>query len=476
MILIADNTCPQQKKKFFCCGRLIMPMMFLALLFSVLTTVRGQSFYYYVYEISKGNELRKYKTLLTLSPDGSATARVQYNSGPRHQLYLYEMDLRDSSFETQGNPARYLVAPNAVPLLNEDSSGFLVSRYLFEKKTDTTGYYYEPGSVDLLVDGKWLPAKVKTISLRTPAELRRDEPFVSSFYFDTDIFYQQLFDEQPRAAVEARAEKMFLVIVANTEDSSVGVSAKTDLQNVSRLFTNLARDLGITKFSPVYISGSTYSKEAVEFALTRVQREQPSRQDIVIFYYSGHGFRLQEDTSKYPRMSFRTVQNKKNKEVGENIPLQTVFDKITALKPGVALVIGDCCNADIFENPVLGNDMIRPKGGGVLGNFNTAAARKLFFPPATSSIIVGSVKQGHLSVGNPGIGGYFTHFFSTQLEKSLWGYYSNTLGTFQGKSAVSWTGLLANAAKETFAKSIRKQCGKTERDRCIQQAEFSVEQ
>ena len=79
--------------------------------------------------------------------------------------------------------------------------------------------------------------------------------------------------------------------------------------------------------------------------------------------------------------------------------------------------MGDCCNADIFENPVLGNDVIRPKGGGVLGDFNVESGSKLIFPPAPVAIIIGSVKQGHLSVGHPDIGAYYTHFFTTQLEK-----------------------------------------------------------
>ncbi|MEJ7674859.1 MAG: hypothetical protein WKF59_19720 [Chitinophagaceae bacterium] len=96
-----------------------------------------------------------------------------------------------------------------------------------------------------------------------------------------------------------------------------------------------------------------------------------------------------------------------------------------------------------------------------------------FFPPTPLAIIIGSVKQGHLSVGHPEIGGYYTHFFITELEKNLWGYSS-----FQfpggGKTNVSWLRMLLTARQNTYWKSKAKQCGKTENDRCIQEAEIDV--
>jgi hypothetical protein len=137
-------------------------------------------------------------------------------------------------------------------------------------------------------------------------------------------------------------------------------------------------------------------------------------------------------------------------------------------------VLGDCCNADIYQNPVSGSDVIRPKGGGVLGNFNVESGKKLFLPAAPVGIIVGSVKKDHLAVGHPEIGGYYTHYFTTELEKNLWGYYSQTLGTFGGKSTASWLNMLVKASENTYNKSLRKQCGKTENDRCIQKAEIAV--
>jgi hypothetical protein len=477
MHFLRDRNNRQKKnKKYFFCRFILVRSLMVALALNVCSEASAQAYYYFVYEAAKGGDLHIYKALLTLQPDGTATARVQYNAGENNKLYLYELNLADSGIETTSTSGKYLTpSGEPKPWLEEDPGGFLRPRFIFKKNQDSTGYYYTAAGAELTANGEsWVPVKMISIEEKSFGELRHNEPFVSSFYFESEPFYQYIFDETTRATPGVRTEKMFLFVVANTNDSSVGKSAHTDQQNVSRLFTSLARDLGIIEVFTVYVSGNNYSKRAVEDALAGLELQQPSSKDIVIFYYSGHGFRLQGDKSSYPRMSFRTAKNKANKEVGENIGLEEVYNRIRALKPGVTLVIGDCCNADIFENPVLGNDMIRPKGGGVLGKFNVESGKKLFLPAAPVAIIVGSVQQGHLSVGHPEIGGYYTHFFTTEMEKNLWGYYSQTLGTFGGKSNVSWLRMLVTAGDNTYQKSIRKQCGKTENDRCIQKAEIAV--
>lgn len=437
----------------------------------------AQTSYYIVYEnsnVARGNSV--FKSLITLQPGGAAVARIQYNAGLNNTLFLYEQTLIDSSIEINGVTTKYLLPiGNPIPLIEPDSVGFTIPRFVFTKQQDSSGYFYEPTAVELnSTNNNWVPALITNNEQKNYEDLRSNEPFVSSFYFESDAFYQYIFDEATKAVPMARKEKMYLIVVANTLDATVGKSAVTDLKNVSTLFSNVASNLGISTVVPLYISGKEYSMAAVEAALLALESQKPSPIDIVVFYFSGHGFRLAGDNSKYPRMSFRTASNKANNEVGDNIPLEDVHERIKALKPRVSLVLGDCCNADIYENPVLGEDAIKPKGGGTLGSFNIEAARKLFLPPAPLSIIVGGVKKNHLSIGHPDIGGYFTHFFLSELQKNMWGFYSNTLLSFGGQSNASWMKILLEARKNTYWKAKAKQCGKTSNDRCIQEAEIEV--
>lgn len=472
--------CNQPAKNFLFVGWYFCVQAGLLLLLCLsVSKLQAQTSYYIVYESGvPGAGTKIYKSLVTLQPDGSAVARIQYNAGNANKLFLYEQALSDSSIERDGITSKYLLPQgDAVPLIDPDTTGFVIPRFVFKKQYDSSGYYYEPAAVEIQHKPKgWLAANMTQSQQKNHEALRNDEPFVSSFYFESDGFYQYIFEQATRATPLPRSEKMFLIVVANTNDATVGKSAVTDLKKVSGLFNSLATNLGITKVVPLYISGDGYSKAAVEAALLALEVQKPAPIDIVVFYFSGHGFRLAGDQSKYPRMSFRTAKNKANKEVGDNIPLEDVYKRINALKPRVNLVLGDCCNADIYENPVLGTDMIKPKGGGSLGYFNMESAKKLFLPAMPLSIIVGSVEKDHLSVGHPDIGGYYTHFFTAELVKNIWGYYSSALLSFGGQSNSSWLKILLEARKNTYWKAKAKQCGKTTNDRCIQEAEIAVSQ
>lgn len=457
--------------------KVIIVTSILAFCFGFSFLASAQSYYYFENETPiKGGVI--YKTLLSLEADGSATARVQYNAGPDHKLYLYQLNLTDSVWGQNTDDKRYLMSKSPpVALLDNDVANFLQPRFIFKKIADTSSYYYVPAGIEVMDStGKWIAVTTIQSQEKTYEELQHNEPFVSSFYFDSDAFYQYLFNDKVRSIVSSRPEKMFLITVANTNDETIGKSATVDLQNVNTLFSGIALNIGITKIIPLQISGSGYSKHAVLAALKALAAQKPSSSDIIIFYFSGHGFRLPGDVSAYPNLSFRTPENRKDNVVGDYIPLEEVYNQLMALKPRVCMVFGDCCNASIYENPVFGTDVIKPKGAGTLGDFNVETAKKLFLPPEPIAMLVGSVQKGHLSVGNTSLGGYFTHFFTAELEKNLWGYYSGALLNFDGASNSVWLRILLAAREDTYWKAKAKQCGTTENDRCIQQAEIRISQ
>jgi hypothetical protein len=457
--------------------KVIIVSAILAFCFGFSFLASAQTYYYFENEtpIHAGVV---YKTLLSLEADGSATARIQYTAGPDHTLYLYQLNLTDSVLVQNADDKRYLMCKSQpVPLVGYDGANFLQPRFIFKKVIDTSSYYYVPAGIEVMDStGKWIAVTTTQSKEKTYEELQHNEPFVSSFYFETDAFYQYLFNDKVRSTVTSRPEKMFLITVANTNDETIGKSAAVDLQNVNTLFSSIALNIGITKIIPLQISGTGYSKLAVLAALKALAAQKPSGSDIIIFYFSGHGFRLPGDVSAYPNLSFRTPENRKDNVVGDYIPLEEVYNQLMALNPRVCMVFGDCCNASIYENPVFGTDVLKPKGGGTLGDFNVETAKKLFLPTVPLSMLVGSVQKGHLSVGNTSLGGYFTHFFTAELEKNLWGYYSGALLNFGGASNAIWMRILLAARENTYWKAKAKQCGATENDRCIQQAEIKISQ
>jgi Caspase domain len=470
------NIIERRKQARFVRDIILLRLLFVFAASGFSLSAQSQAYYFFVNEISvPGGEAYTYKTLLVLNTDGSAVARLQYNLPGSNELYLHELNLIDSSIDNI-SPNKYLMCRTAPALIaGAADPGFLVPRFVFQKKYDSSGYYYEPSAVEVkLADNNWHLMKMNTNEQKTLENLKENEPLVASFYFETDEFYRYVFEKKPRAIPEVRTEQLFLIIVANTNDETVGKGAKADLANISQLYTTMARDLGIKTVFTTYIFGDGYNKTAVEKALEKLKEQKPRPVDIVVFHYSGHGFRLPGDVSLYARMSFRTAVNRIKKEVGDNLGLEEVYNRIKALNPKVCIVSGDCCNANIYENPAFGSEMLKPKGGGILGEFNLANAKKLFLPPAPVSMIIGSVKKDHLAVVHPETGGYFTSYFTAELEKNLWGFFYRSVFLPNTQSNSSWLRIIVDASNNTYWKSIRKQCGKTENDRCIQRAEFEL--
>ena len=441
------------------------------------STLMAQSYFYYVNEVpTSGGGTVIYKTLLSLEVDGSATARIQYNAGTELHLYLYQLNLTDSLANIEGKGRRFLMCKTPpLPLIDKDSVNFFEPRFLFKKTSDSGVNNYQPDGVEIKnATGNWVVAKLTESKEKSFAELQEDEPFVSAFYFDSDVFYKYLFNDKLRSVISARPEKMFLITVANTNDETVGKSVAIDLKNWTILFTKIAANLGINKVISIKIYGDDYTKLGLQNALKKLETQNPASSDIIIFYYSGHGFRMPGDVSPYANISFRTPENRKKNVVGDFMPLEDVYNNLMALKTKVCMVFGDCCNADIYQNPVFGSDVNGGKGGGTLGYFNVEEAKKLFLPTMPLSLLVGSVEKGHLSIGNTSMGGYFTYFLTAALQKNLWGYYSHDPFNLASPTVATWMRILLEARQNTYRKSLSIQCGATENDRCVQKAEIKV--
>src|SRR3954447_13332556 len=92
--------------------------------------------------------------------------------------------------------------------------------------------------------------------------------------------------------------KFILVIAANTIDPTIGKGCKEDMVSVREIFAKLSREMDFN-FIELILQGEDYSKENV---LGAIDLLTPGDNDIVVFYYSGHGFSYENDTEKkYPQ-------------------------------------------------------------------------------------------------------------------------------------------------------------------------------
>lgn len=202
--------------------------------------------------------------------------------------------------------------------------------------------------------------------------------------------------------------RMHLIMVANSMIPDIGSSCVIDQNTTTRELDVIASELGIP-LSKTIIDGQDFTKASVENALTRLN---PGSNDIVVFVYTGHGFRWSDQTSKYPNFDLRysTYQ-----QVSQNstMNLGDVYNTITAKGARLNLVLGDCCNSDIGVTGRGGQPSLasRRQAQGKLEKL-----RKLFLE-SSGNLIGAAARPNETSCGSTRDGGYFISSFFAAISR-----------------------------------------------------------
>lgn len=131
---------------------------------------------------------------------------------------------------------------------------------------------------------------------------------------------------------------MHLLLVAATKDESIGESVTTDVNLVKKNFSGIAKKLGIA-YKETIIAGDDFEKSNIQKAVSRLS---VGSNDIVIFVYSGHGFRFDDDTDEHPRM-YLTYDGGLNEDT--EMSTTEIYNEITAKRARLTIFLTDCCNS-----------------------------------------------------------------------------------------------------------------------------------
>lgn len=419
----------------------------------------AQSIYYFHYRSPTFDEPDLgINMLLTVYPNGTAEARIKYQKPQHADIYLADILLADSiiSFSSKDhNPDKTLIAYEITHMLDKDPS-FLPPIIGFRKKGVENESYYEPENIFIFKNDVAVKAEIVEQITFSVENLSRE--IVESFYNAEEAFVENLFAPRSRSLNAGEKKvKIHLLIVANTDDPNIGKSSRQDMFNISGYFTNLAETLGIA-IERKTIWGRSFSKKAVEDLIKNLK---PGTNDIVIFYYTGHGFRRPEDTGKFPRMvlsnnyTMQTLQK-------NSLSVEDIYRQIVGKGARLNLVLSDCCNEKIENPPATGNEILTTKSIGLPVNIDNF--RALFFAPQKNNILVTSADIDQLASGNPTVGGFFSWHFRASLENHL-----SPL-----KQNITWAQVLNDARINTARQALTARCFET-RVRCQQYPWFKFQ-
>lgn len=213
----------------------------------------------------------------------------------------------------------------------------------------------------------------------------------------------------------AIAQSLYFISAAATRDPSIGEGAQASRTAMLSTMSAIANILGVK-----FVGGDAgLSVTESDFNCTNIRKvvRSPSagHNDIVVFYYAGHGERGANDASPLPTLACNGPE--------PGVPLQEIVESLASKSARLTLIVADACNFHLEVPPQL--------SVAALAAPQTAAYRRLFLE--TSGVIVlDSSSPGEFS-WYTGQGGRFTDQFIATLKNPPDALTTATWDTFLSK-------------------------------------------
>jgi len=232
----------------------------------------------------------------------------------------------------------------------------------------------------------------------------------------------------------ATAAKLHLVLFINTDIPDIGQSCAVDQRVMETEFREISKAVGLP-FQKYVLNGDKFTKANAEKILRDLE---VGKNDVVLFYYSGHGFRWSNQTDRYPQLDMRYSEYTPLSDK-TSLALSDVYRIISSKGGRLNIILSDCCNSDIGRNQMTSTTFMASRA------FQGAEIEKLktLFLKSSGSMIITSSSPGEYSWCNVN-GGFFTLSFIQSLKEEI-GYMRN--------DAPSWEHIAQNTVKSTQYKA-----------------------
>lgn len=262
--------------------------------------------------------------------------------------------------------------------------------------------------------------------------------YLQQYFLPGELIYEGAYSKALINKVRSNVMPvMYVISVVNTGDADIKATCIEDGKNITGYFRKVSALLDL----PIVIEkvdNANFSKAGVLNAIRRI-KPKVKKDDIVIFHYSGHGFRYKEDDKlPFPRMFLRYGDSPNRVDMyNTSMNLEDVFKSIQAMGARLNLVMGDCCNTEISIRRDQIYDTAKAQYPPGYYDMNKRPAASLFLQ-SKGSYIFAAAKPGQAAKGSNTYNGFFTtgiiHAILMELKRN--------------DSKVEWMDIILKAQKK----------------------------
>jgi len=145
------------------------------------------------------------------------------------------------------------------------------------------------------------------------------------------------------AIPQVKNPNIYVLIFADNKSPDISEACQNDKRKVIDWLSEAANLTGMRLLGAD--DNYVYSKAGVDSALRSIHTEP---NDVIFFYYTGHGIRFEKQTGRYPYLDFYN-----NEALRAQINLEEVHQKLKAKGARLTITIGDLCNVVVRGDVVI---------------------------------------------------------------------------------------------------------------------------
>lgn len=231
-------------------------------------------------------------------------------------------------------------------------------------------------------------------------------------------------------SINSYSKTIHSIIFADTNDSNIGTGVQVNVSKITDWSNKIA----------IALAGEGYQYKTYVFTGNRCNKPNllsmvkslSCKDDIVIFFYGGHGGRSVSDTSKYPKLCLGSTDE------SQFVSLSNLKDMITSKNPMIQIIIADCCNS-YYDGNVPQSRTMAMGSEKQVSSYSTRMIKELFLNKKGSIVCTGATK-GEYGWINTINGGFFTYSFLESFNFTL----------YRDDEIPSWNTILSDTRDQTF--------------------------
>ncbi|MBK7558349.1 MAG: caspase family protein [Chitinophagaceae bacterium] len=425
-----------------------------ALFIFLSNAVYAQSFYEMVFHFggTKPSEISYIKAFYLLNDDGTGDMRISYTGATPGESFIIECGLKQGfGLDKEKNydySKMYYTGKDFIYVDRENKPAEFPPITFWFKYNEEYDQYDPWAVMSKDLKGNTLQGLIDELKLLEDKDFTKE--FVLTYFTKDDEIYKNLFATNIRALTpEEKKSKMYFLVVADTDDEQIGPDCLKDKEKQLAYFKKIADKLEIG-FIPSELSGKELNRNNL---LQRIDAITPTKNDIVIFHYSGHGY-SKNDNRQFPYLDLRYDKDIPVRE-GDEINMEDVYELIKN-KPGrLNLVISDCCNWHLSMSNMQSANIANPRPSPV--GLSLENMKALFMDPNRTSLLITAAQKGEVSAGNAVSGGIFSGQFRDALQKYMGINYQN----------ITWEQITQNVRTQTVTVAGYSNCPRPENPQVI---------